>query len=76
MLPKQNSLLYLPQMAMYGCWTRLPEAVQWVTSLDGAISTPPLLTNQTLYVGTMRRMLHALDVDTGVEVWNHEVKDG
>ncbi|MEM8484672.1 MAG: PQQ-binding-like beta-propeller repeat protein [Bacteroidota bacterium] len=47
--------------------------VQWDTLLDGAISTPPLITNQTIYVGTMRRMLHALDAETGIEIWSHEV---
>lgn len=48
--------------------------VKWDTRLDGAISTPPLITNQTIYVGTMRRMLHALDTETGIELWSHEVK--
>ncbi len=48
--------------------------VRWTTPLDGAISTPPLITNHTIYVGTMRRMLHALDAETGIELWSHEVK--
>lgn len=48
--------------------------VNWSTALDGAISTPPLITKQTIYVGTMRRMLHALDTETGIELWSHEVK--
>ncbi|MFK7846452.1 MAG: PQQ-binding-like beta-propeller repeat protein [Rhodothermales bacterium] len=47
--------------------------VNWMTSLDGAISAAPLFTDQTVYVGTMRKNLHAIDATTGIELWSHEV---
>ena len=46
---------------------------QWVSKLDGAISSAPLITAHTVYVGTMRKYLHALDFKTGIELWSHEL---
>lgn len=45
----------------------------WNTRLDGAINSAPLITEQTVYVGTMRKFIYGLDIDTGSELWNHEV---
>ncbi len=46
---------------------------EWVSKLDGAISSAPLITAHTVYVGTMRKYLHALDFKTGIELWSHEL---
>lgn len=45
----------------------------WVTPLEGAIIIAPLFTNNTIYIGTLRGMLYALDRNTGEKIWEHKV---
>ena len=45
----------------------------WVTQLEGAIIIAPLFTNNTIYVGTLRGMLYALDRNTGEKIWEYKV---
>lgn len=45
----------------------------WVTPLEGAIIIAPLFTNNTIYIGTLRGKLYALDKLTGEKIWEHKV---
>ena len=45
----------------------------WSTDLDGAIIIAPLFTNNTIYIGSLRGMLYALDRRTGEKIWEHKV---
>lgn len=46
---------------------------RWTTPLEGAIIIAPLFTNNTIYIGTLRGKLYALDKTTGNILWEHKV---
>ena len=48
--------------------------IRWSTPLEGAIMIAPLFTESTLYIGTLRRLLYALDKKTGQVLWEENVK--
>lgn len=45
----------------------------WQTELDGAVTAPPLITDGTIYVGTMRGRLFGLSRENGAVVWDTEL---
>jgi outer membrane protein assembly factor BamB len=49
-------------------------ALQWTFEDDAAMTAPPLLTPETVYIGTMGQMLLALDRADGQLRWEYELK--
>lgn len=47
---------------------------QWAVDVRDAVTAPPLLTPDTIYLGTMGREVLALDRATGAVVWEYEVR--
>ena len=45
----------------------------WLSSLEGAIIIAPLITNNTIYIGTLRGIFYALDRTSGEKLWEHKV---
>lgn len=45
----------------------------WSSNVDAAVTAPPLLAEEFVFVGTMKSMLFALDRNTGAEVWRYEL---
>ena len=48
--------------------------VRWTYQAQEAITAPPLLTPDVVYVGTMGKKLHALDRATGAPLWEEELR--
>ncbi len=49
-------------------------ALRWTFEAPDAITAPPLITRNTVYVGTMGRWLYAVDRSTGEKRWEHRLK--
>lgn len=48
-------------------------AVRWTCRVEGAVTSPPLVTDGVVYVGTMNSRLHAVDRRSGEIRWTHEL---
>lgn len=48
--------------------------VRWTRQVEEAVTAPPLLTADIVYVGSMGRRLYALDRATGEVLWDEELK--
>ena len=48
--------------------------VRWTYQAKEAITAPPLLTREVIYVGTMGKKLYALDRATGEPLWEEELR--
>ena len=45
----------------------------WQHKIDGAISSAPVATKNTVYAGTMRGVLVGLDIDSGARLWEEKI---
>ena len=45
----------------------------WESDVEAAMNTAPLVTQNTIYAGTLRSKLYALDKATGTVIWSHEL---
>ncbi|GIV59819.1 MAG: hypothetical protein KatS3mg043_0908 [Rhodothermaceae bacterium] len=48
--------------------------VRWTFAAPDAITAPPLLTRETIYVGTMGRMLYAVNRSDGMKTWEYRLE--
>lgn len=53
----------------------LPEGtLKWSFSTAAAISSSPVVVDDTVYIGSRDYNLYAVDIDTGIEKWRHQAE--